>query len=113
MHGVVGTALGGVCTLVGEPQNLLIGERMGWDFIQFFLKMAPISIPVLGAGLLTTVILEATGSFGFGAKLPEVARVIIENYTEEEDAKRTKGQKYGLWVQGISAVLLISLYGDY
>ena len=24
MHGVVGTALGGVCTLVGEPQNLLI-----------------------------------------------------------------------------------------
>ena len=28
MHGVVGTALGGVCTLVGEPQNLLIGERM-------------------------------------------------------------------------------------
>ena len=24
MHGAVGTALGGVCTLVGEPQNLLI-----------------------------------------------------------------------------------------
>ena len=43
MHGVVGTALGGVCTLVGEPQNLLIGERLGWDFIQFFLKMAPIT----------------------------------------------------------------------
>jgi len=36
MHGVVGTALGGVCTLVGEPQNLLIGEKMGWDFIEFF-----------------------------------------------------------------------------
>src|SRR5690606_33258759 len=27
MHGVVGTALGGVCTLVGEPQNLLIAEK--------------------------------------------------------------------------------------
>ena len=26
MHGVVGTALGGVCTLVGEPQNLLISS---------------------------------------------------------------------------------------
>jgi len=26
MHGAVGTALGGVCTLVGEPQNLLIAE---------------------------------------------------------------------------------------
>jgi len=107
MHGVVGTALGGVCTLVGEPQNLLIGERMGWDFIQFFLKMAPISIPVLGAGLLTTVILEVTGVFGFGAKLPEVARSIIENYTEEEDNNRSDKAKYGLIVQGVSAILLI------
>ena len=66
MHGVVGTALGGVCTLVGEPQNLLIGERMGWDFIMFFMKMAPITIPVLFAGMVTTVILESTGAFGFG-----------------------------------------------
>jgi len=31
MHGAVGTALGGVCTLVGEPQNLLIGQIAGWD----------------------------------------------------------------------------------
>ncbi|SHJ70858.1 sodium/proton antiporter NhaB [Aquimarina spongiae] len=107
MHGVVGTALGGVCTLVGEPQNLLIGERMGWDFIQFFLKMAPISLPVLGAGLLTTVVLEMTGSFGFGAKLPDVARTIIQNYTDEEDANRSDRSKYGLIVQAVSAILLI------
>ena len=30
MHGAVGTALGGVTTLVGEPQNLLIAEKAGW-----------------------------------------------------------------------------------
>ena len=108
MHGVVGTALGGVCTIVGEPQNLLIGEKMGWDFAQFFIIMSPVTIPVLIGGLITTVILEATGTFGFGAKLPEVARTIIENYTEEEDKKRTPGEKYGLWVQGISAILLIA-----
>ncbi|MEZ8000130.1 MAG: sodium/proton antiporter NhaB [Flavobacteriales bacterium] len=108
MHGVVGTALGGVCTIVGEPQNLLIGEKMGWDFAQFFIIMSPVTIPVLIGGLITTVILEATGTFGFGAKLPEVARTIIENYTEEEDEKRTPGEKYGLWVQGISAILLIA-----
>jgi NhaB family Na+:H+ antiporter len=108
MHGVVGTALGGVCTLVGEPQNLLIGERLGWDFVDFFLRMAPITIPVLIAGLITTVILEKTKIFGFGDKLPEVARRIIENYTQEEDAKRTKAQKYGLIVQGVSAILLIA-----
>lgn len=107
MHGVVGTALGGVCTLVGEPQNLLIGERLGWDFVQFFLKMAPITIPVLFAGVLTTILLEKTKIFGYGGKLPEVARRIIEKYTEEEDEKRTKAQKYGLIVQGVSAVLLI------
>lgn len=107
MHGVVGTALGGVCTLVGEPQNLLIGERMGWDFIEFFLKMIPISLPVLVAGLITTVVLETTGFFGFGAKLPEVARNIIENYTAEEEANRSDKSKYGLIVQAVSAILLI------
>ena len=31
MHGAVGTALGGVCTTVGEPQNLLIASRMDLD----------------------------------------------------------------------------------
>ncbi|AXO80213.1 sodium/proton antiporter NhaB [Olleya aquimaris] len=107
MHGVVGTALGGVCTLVGEPQNLLIGERLGWDFIEFFLQMAPITIPVLIAGLLTTIILELTGSFGFGEKLPPVVAGIIENYTIEEDRNRTDKQKYALIVQGVAAVLLI------
>lgn len=107
MHGIVGTALGGVCTLVGEPQNLLIGEIMGWDFIEFFFKMAPITLPVLAAGLLTTVILEMTGTFGFGQKLPDVARNIIENYTKEEDALRTNEQKWGLKIQAISAILLI------
>jgi len=37
MHGAVGTALGGVCTIVGEPQNLLIGERLGWEFMELSL----------------------------------------------------------------------------
>ena len=69
--------------------------------------MAPITLPVLLAGLVTTVILEKTKTFGFGAQLPEVARNIIEKYTEEEDIKRTDAQKYGLWVQGVSAILLI------
>lgn len=107
MHGVVGTALGGVCTLVGEPQNLLIGEKLGWEFVEFFQRMAPITIPVLICGLITTLILEKTKTFGFGAKLPEVARTIIEKYTEEEDEKRTPKESFGLWVQGISAILLI------
>lgn len=107
MHGVVGTALGGVCTIVGEPQNLLIGERLGWDFIAFFKQMAPITIPVLFAGLITTAVLETTKSFGFGAKLPKIAGEIIENYTKEEDKRRTDKEKNGLIIQAIAAVLLI------
>ncbi|MFV0247961.1 MAG: sodium/proton antiporter NhaB [Tenacibaculum sp.] len=107
MHGVVGTALGGVCTIVGEPQNLLIGERMGWSFIEFFIKMSPVTIPVFFLGLLTTAVLELTGWFGFGVKLPRVAADIIERYTEEEDKKRSKKESYGLIIQGVSAVLLI------
>jgi NhaB family Na+:H+ antiporter len=108
MHGVVGTALGGVCTLVGEPQNLLIGERLGWDFVEFFVKMAPITLPVLVAGLITTIILEKTKIFEFGEELPDSVREIIENYTEEQDEKRTDSEKYGLVVQGVSAILLIA-----
>ena len=107
MHGVVGTALGGVCTQVGEPQNLLISTTMEWDFITFFLKMAPITMPVLICGLITTLTLETTGWFGYGTKLPEVARRIIENYTEEEDRKRTKKQKNDLIIQAVSGILLI------
>ncbi|GAB1307571.1 sodium/proton antiporter NhaB [Urechidicola sp. KH5] len=107
MHGAVGTALGGVCTLIGEPQNLLIGDKMGWDFVQFFLMMAPITIPVLIGGLITTVVLELTGWFGFGAKLPDVARKIIEGYTEEQDKERSDKEKFGLKVQGVAAILLI------
>lgn len=107
MHGIVGTALGGVCTLVGEPQNLLIGEKMGWDFIEFYIRMAPITMPVLVCGLLTTVFLETTKTFGFGQKLPSIARNIIESYTEEEDIKRTDSEKYALRIQGLAAILLI------
>ena len=39
MHGAVGTALGGVCTIVGEPQNLLIADKAGWEFMEFFYRM--------------------------------------------------------------------------
>lgn len=36
MHAGVGTALGGVMTMVGEPQNLIIAKAAGWHFGDFF-----------------------------------------------------------------------------
>src|SRR5210317_1534425 len=80
MHGAVGTALGGVTTLVGEPQNLLIAEVMDWEFMTFFMKMAHISMPVLVVGLLTCIALELTRSFGYGAQLTPAVRDVLEAF---------------------------------
>ena len=107
MHGAVGTALGGVATLVGEPQNLLIGEKMGWDFITFAIEVSHVSVPAFVAGLLVVVAVEVTGTFGFGAKLDPHVRNILKGYIKEEEGKRTPRETYALIIQGICAVLLI------
>ena len=107
MHGAVGTALGGVCTQVGEPQNLLISEKMGWDFMQFAAQMAHVTIPVFIAGLLTVIAVEVTKTFGFGAKLDPGVRKILKSYLTKEDDNRTRKDKYALIVQGVSGLLLI------
>lgn len=108
MHGAVGTALGGVCTLVGEPQNLLIAQKAGWDFVQFFTLMAPISMPVLVAGLITCVLLEKVRWFGYGARLPRSVRQILVDYAKAEDQKRTLRDKVELFVQVLVALFLIT-----
>lgn len=107
MHGAIGTALGGVATLVGEPQNLLIARMAGWDFVEFFVRMAPVSMPVLAAGLITCVLLEKTALFGYGAKLPRNVRRVLEEFAEEERQKRTTVQLAQLIVQALVAVLLV------
>lgn len=107
MHAAVGTALGGVATLVGEPQNLLIAEKIGWDFMEFFLHVAPVSIPVFVAGLATVVVVEKFKVFGYGAQLPSVVYSILKEYDEHETEKRTKHQVTQLWIQGVAAVFLV------
>ena len=107
MHGAVGTALGGVCTLVGEPQNLLIATKAGWNFVEFFQIMAPVTMPVLAAGLATCVLLEKTKILGYGVELPDDVRTILEEYAEEEEAKRSYNDKAALIVQAIVALLLV------
>lgn len=107
MHGVVGTALGGVCTLVGEPQNLLIAEKVGLDFAGFFMAMAPVTMPVLVVGLATVVLLELTGWFGYGAKLPADVRQVLKNYAKEKSESRTDKEKMAMITQGMVAVGLV------
>lgn len=107
MHAAVGTALGGVCTLVGEPQNLLIGKLAGWDFVEFARHVAPVSMPVLVAGLLTCVVVERFRLFGFGAPLPSSVRSILEAYDAEISASRAREDTARLVVQGIAAAFLV------
>lgn len=107
MHGAVGTALGGVCTTVGEPQNLLIASIAEWEFVEFFLRMAPVTMPVLVTGLLTCIVLELTGWFGYGAKLTDNVRIVLENFDEEQTKRRTTANIAALIVQVIVAILLI------
>jgi NhaB family Na+:H+ antiporter len=107
MHAAVGTALGGVTTLVGEPQNLLIGTVAEWDFIEFFVRMAPVSLPVLGAGLLTCVLLERLEWFGYGETLPKPVRSVLEDFDRAEAQKRTASDRAALIVQAAVAVFLV------
>ncbi|MBL4868523.1 MAG: sodium/proton antiporter NhaB, partial [Pseudomonadales bacterium] len=107
MHAAVGTALGGVCTTVGEPQNLLIAGIMEWDFITFFKIMSPVTIPVLIAGLITCVLLEKLKWFGYGEELKENIRQILTDYDNEESKKRTDKDVAALVIQAIAALILI------
>ena len=111
MHGAVGTALGGVTTLVGEPQNLLIAKIMGWEFLEFFLVMAHISMPVLAVGLLTCIVLEVTGTFGYGTQLSNKVREVLEEYDHEMTEKRTKSESAVIGVQAIVGLILVVALG--
>lgn len=107
MHGVVGTALGGVCTLVGEPQNLLIAGEMGWDFTTFFFNVAPVSMPVLAVGLLTCFLVERFRLFSYGTQMPGNIRSYLLETAIQMEAKRGKQGKAQLIVQAMTGIWLI------
>ncbi|KRP16242.1 MAG: sodium:proton antiporter [SAR86 cluster bacterium BACL1 MAG-121128-bin56] len=107
MHGVVGTALGGVCTIVGEPQNLLIANIAGWEFIEFAVKMAPVTIPVFIAGMITCFAIEKFRLFGFGTHLPLRIKNIFHQYNDYELSKRTDIMRLELIIEMVVGILLI------
>ena len=107
MHAAIGTALGGVCTTVGEPQNLLIASYTGWEFMEFFWRMSPVTMPVLAMGLTTCLLLEQIKIFGYGAQLPEEVRDILVEFDDHEASRRTAGDNARLVVQAIAAIFLV------
>lgn len=107
MHGAVGTTIGGVCTLVGEPQNLLIGEVAGWDFIRFAVEMAPVTVPTVVAGLATCVLVEKLRWFGYGERMPASVRGILEEFERQESAQMTASHRQVIVTQAIVALILV------
>ncbi len=107
MHGAVGTALGGVSTTVGEPQNLLIASVADWSFVEFFIKMLPISFPVFIAGLLTCYLIERFSLFSFGTQLPDHIRQVLYDFDKKESSVRSQSQNMKIITQALVAVILV------
>ncbi|SNY77527.1 Na(+)/H(+) antiporter NhaB [Enterobacter sp. CC120223-11] len=107
MHAGVGTALGGVMTMVGEPQNLIIAKAAGWHFGEFFLRMLPVTLPVFICGLITCLLVEKFRLFGYGEQLPPAVRDELQAFDAKSRAQRTRQESLKLVIQGVIGVWLI------
>jgi NhaB family Na+:H+ antiporter len=107
MHAGVGTALGGVCTMVGEPQNLIIASNASWNFIEFAVRMAPVTMPAFAVGLIVCYSLEKIGFLDYGSELPVSVREVMLAYVKEKDDKRTNEDVVELFIQGCIGLWLI------
>lgn len=108
MHGAIGTAIGGVCTLVGEPENIVIGSEAGWSFLEFMAQVAPATLPTLVAGIITCVALEKLRWFGYGASLPNGVRAILEEEQRKLTASTTPRDRFLMILQALVAVLMVA-----
>ncbi len=111
MHGAIGTTIGGVCTLVGEPQNLLIGKEAGWEFMRFAMEMAPVTVPAVVAGLATCLVVERFAWFGYGSPVPAAVRQVLFEFEQRESAQMTPRHRQVIAVQAIVAILLVLALG--
>lgn len=107
MHGAVGTTIGGVCTLVGEPQNLLIGKEAGWEFMRFAIEMAPVTVPAVAAGFATCLAIERFAWFGYGSPVPATVRQVLHEFERRDSAQMTPRLKQVIVLQAIVAIVLV------
>lgn len=107
MHAGVGSALGGVMTMVGEPQNLIIAAQAEWGFGEFLLRVAPISAPVLLCGVATCYFVEKYKLFGYGDRLPRKVWVVLAQYNIQKEQKMTRQDRLKLAIQALAGVWLI------
>jgi NhaB family Na+:H+ antiporter len=92
---------------VGEPQNLLIASVMGWTFADFFIKVAPVSLPVLAVGLGTCYLVERKKWFSYGFELPGNIRSHLLETEVKMEQKRGNAGKAKLIIQALAGIWLI------
>ena len=107
MHAAVGTALGGLVTKVGEPQNLIVADVVGWDFITFIIKMLPIWAPCIPIGIVITVLVETYPHCGYGTRMPDGCRDILKSFSASEYGKMETREFANLTIQVVGSVLLV------
>lgn len=107
MHAAIGTALGGVCTIVGEPQNLLIAKKMHWEFVEFFVRMSIVTMPVLVVGIISCILLEKTRWFSYGATMPQSILAQLQRFDEEKRKSMTGGDVARYVIQAVAAIFLV------
>ncbi len=107
MTAAVGTTIGGMATLVGQPQNLVVGQVCGWHFMEFLIRMAPVSVPIMIFGYGTCFILDKFKLFGFGARMPDSVYEVLVERDKIQSAELSMRDKLRLVVQAVCCVWLI------
>ncbi len=107
MNAAVGTTIGGIATLVGQPQNLVVGQVSGWHFMEFLIRMAPVSIPVMIFGYSTCLVLEKFRLFGFGAEMPQSAYDVLVMRDRIQSSELSTRDKIRLITQAVCCVWLV------
>ena len=107
MHAAVGTAIGGVCTIVGEPQNIIIGNIAGWNFVEFAIRVAPVSMPIVVFGFTTCFLLEKTKLFGFGIQMPESVHQMLVEQDRHNSETLSRRDRIRLVIQLLCCIWLV------
>ena len=107
MHAAVGTAIGGVCTIVGEPQNIIIGNIANWQFVEFAVRVSPVSLPVVIFGFATCFVLEKTRIFGFGVAMPESVHKMLVEQDQHASENLSRRDRIRLIIQLLCCIWLV------
>ena len=67
------------------------------------LALASVTMPVLAAGLVTFLVFEKTGAFGYGTKLPDDVRAILQELDNRQTQNMIQKHIAQLWIQGLVA----------